>query len=105
MITVRDCVKEYLTADTFNTVTGCNGKSAQYQGLEGRKMVFGLYNEDGDHESETTDLEAALDYIGLERDRSYNPVYQAYKALADCEEGDETIAIEEAIGYLGEALQ
>lgn len=35
---------------------------------------------------------------------TYNPVYQAYKVLVDCKNGEESIAIEEAIGYLGEAL-
>ena len=105
MVTTRDCVREYLIAGIFNTVTGYNDRSIQYQGFVDKKMVFGLYNEDGDHDGETTDLEAALDYIGLERDCSYNPVYRAYKALVECPEGEEAIAIEEAIGYLGEALR
>lgn len=35
---------------------------------------------------------------------TYDPVYQAYKVLVNCGDGEESIAIEEAIGYLGEAL-
>ena len=37
--------------------------------------------------------------------RNYDPVYEAYRILTGCKEGEESIAIEEAIGYLGEALE
>lgn len=65
MVTTRDCVREYLLAGTFNTVTGYNNKSVQYQGGDNGKKVFGLYDEDGDFEGETLNIEMALDYIGL----------------------------------------
>ena len=35
----------------------------------------------------------------------YDPVYEAYQVLINCKDGEESIAIEEAIGYLGEALE
>ena len=35
-------------------------------------------------------------------ERSYDPVEEAYRVLANCEPGDEQMAIDEALGYLGE---
>lgn len=105
MVTVRKLVKEYLLAGVFNTVTGYNDKSVQYQGDEKGRKVFGLYNEEGNWERETFDIELALDYIGLERSEKYNPVYEAYRILTRCKDGEEAVAIEDAIGYLGEALE
>lgn len=104
MATIRDCAKEYLLTRIFNTVTGNNNKSIQYQGVENRKMIFGLYDEDGDHDGETTDLEAALDYIALKQNSSCDSVHQAYKLLSECCEGDESSAILNARMLLEEAM-
>lgn len=65
MVTTRDCVREYLLAGVFNTVTGHNDKTVQYQGEEDGKKWYGLYDTNGDWERETSDIEEALDYIGL----------------------------------------
>ena len=65
MVTTRDCVREYLLAGVFNSVTGHNDKTVQYQGDEDGNRWFGLYDTNGDWERETPDIEEALDYIGL----------------------------------------
>ena len=65
VITTRDCVREYLLAGVFNTVTGYNDKTVQFQGVENGQKVFGCYNTDGNWEKEMFDIEDALDYIGL----------------------------------------
>lgn len=70
MITVRDCVKEYLLAGVMNMVTGENGKTVQFQDIDSHHKVFGCYNEEGDWEKEVYDIEEALDYIGLGGERS-----------------------------------
>lgn len=53
---------------------------------------------------EWLDNECEEETDGTDERSCVNPVYEAYKVLLDCKEGDETVAIEEAIGFLGEAL-
>lgn len=65
MVTVRDCVREYLLAGVMNTVTGHNDKTVQFQDIDNRHKVFGCYDANGDWEKEVFDVEEALDYIGL----------------------------------------
>ena len=55
-------------------------------------------------------MESETKSIIQDENRTYNPVYEAYRALLEvfndpaADFTDQAIAIEEAIGYLGEAL-
>lgn len=65
MASLHSTVLDYLESKTFSHVTGKNKRTVQYQGIHDGRKVFGLYNEDGDWERETSDGYEALDYIGL----------------------------------------
>ena len=67
MRAARDFAREDLLNNLFNTATGYNGRTVQYQDNDNGKKVFGLYNEEGYWSGETTDVELALDYIGYGR--------------------------------------
>lgn len=107
MTTIRDCISKFILEHPFYTVFGCKGKSIQYQSEDIKHQIFGCYNQYGDWEQEVYNIEEALDYLGVDCDWLYNYelVCQAYKTLTECSNGEELSAIEEAIGYLGEALE
>ena len=65
METVRNIVRDYLLQQLFNTVSGTNGRYAQYQGAtEEDKRDIALYNELGNPAGYVF-VDEALDYIGL----------------------------------------
>ena len=77
-------------------------------GLEGEEDVskFIMYLVDNFILSDDAENFDEYIEIGLMRrySRRYNPVYEAYRTLIDARDNRDETLIDEAIGYLGEAL-